>query len=156
MQPILECCCGIDVHKDMIEACIISGINSPEIIQKRFSTIPSELKEFTVWLYENNCYHVAMESTGVYWRPVYEAIEEYSVYARVSPTDKVRIVSAWQKKGNIVAMTGEANVYVDTNAVSVALSQEDAGILDGFSFTATDDTNIAGVNGTESKLCAIS
>lgn len=80
MQPILECCCGIDVHKDMIEACIISGINSPEIIQKRFSTIPSELKEFTAWLYENNCYHVAMESTGVYWRPVYEAIEEYSVY----------------------------------------------------------------------------
>jgi len=38
---------------------------------------------------------------------LFEHIEEYSVYARVSPTDKVRIVSAWQKKGNIVAMTGD-------------------------------------------------
>ena len=80
MQAILECCCGVDVHRDMIEACIIKGIEAPQIISKRFSTIPSDLKQFTAWLYENDCYHVAMESTGVYWRPVYEAIEEFSVY----------------------------------------------------------------------------
>ena len=80
MQAILECCCGVDVHRDMIEACIIKGIETPQIISKRFSTIPSNLKEFTAWLYENDCYHVAMESTGVYWRPVYEAIEDFSVY----------------------------------------------------------------------------
>ena len=80
MQAILECCCGVDVHRDMIEACIIKGIETPQIISKRFSTLQSELKEFTEWLYENDCYHVAMESTGVYWRPVYEAIEEFSVY----------------------------------------------------------------------------
>ena len=29
MQPILECCCGVDVHKDMIEACIIKGMDNP-------------------------------------------------------------------------------------------------------------------------------
>ena len=80
MQAILECCCGVDVHRDMIEACIIKGVEAPQIISKRFSTIPSDLKEFTAWLYENDCYHVAMESTGVYWRPVYEAIEDFSVY----------------------------------------------------------------------------
>ena len=60
-----------------------------------------------------------------------------------STPDKVRTI-----KLPIVAMTGEANVYVDTNAVSVALANEVAGTLDGFNFTATDDTNIAGVNVT--------
>ena len=80
MQPILECCCGVDVHKDMVEACIVKGINNPQLIRMQFSTFPSSLKEFVDWLYENNCYHIAMESTGVYWRPVYEAIESYSPY----------------------------------------------------------------------------
>ncbi|MBQ8302253.1 MAG: phosphodiester glycosidase family protein [Clostridia bacterium] len=60
-----------------------------------------------------------------------------------STAEKVRTITL-----PIVAMTGEANVYVDTNAVSVALSDENAGTLDGFKFTATDDTSIAGVNVT--------
>ena len=60
-----------------------------------------------------------------------------------STADKIRTI-----KLPIVAMTGEANVYVDTNAVSVTLSNNAAGTLDGFSFTATDDTSIEGVNVT--------
>ena len=60
-----------------------------------------------------------------------------------STADKVRTISL-----PIVAMTGEANVYVDTNAVSVALSDAAAGTLDGFNFTATTDTSVAGVNVT--------
>lgn len=80
MQPILETCCGVDVHKNMIEACIIKGVNEPVFIRKQFSTFQNELIEFTNWLYDNDCYHIAMESTGVYWRPVYEAIEEFSPY----------------------------------------------------------------------------
>lgn len=80
MQPILDCCCGVDVHKDMIEACIIKGINNPVFIRKQFRTFPDELQAFVLWLHENNCYHIGMESTGVYWRPVYETIEEYSPY----------------------------------------------------------------------------
>lgn len=80
MQAVLECCCGVDVHKDMIEACIIRGIDSPQYIHKQFSTMQNQLLEFVQWLYENDCYHIAMESTGVYWRPLYEAIEQYSPY----------------------------------------------------------------------------
>ena len=60
-----------------------------------------------------------------------------------STADKVRTITL-----PIVAMIGEANVYVDTNAVSVSLSNENAGILDGFKFTATEDTTIAGVDVT--------
>lgn len=80
MQAILECCCGVDVHKDMIEACIIQGIENPKFIRQQFSTIPKELQEFVGWLYDNDCYHIAMESTGVYWKPIYESIEEFSPY----------------------------------------------------------------------------
>lgn len=80
MQAVLERCCGVDVHKDMIEACIIRGIDSPQCIRKQFSTMQNQLLEFVQWLYENDCYHIAMESTGVYWRPLYEAIEQYSPY----------------------------------------------------------------------------
>ena len=60
-----------------------------------------------------------------------------------STTEKVRTITL-----PIVAMTGEANVYVDTNAVNVTLSDGAAGELDGFKFTATSNTEIAGVNVT--------
>ena len=60
-----------------------------------------------------------------------------------STEEKVRTITL-----PIVSMTGEANVYVDTNAVSVTLSDDDAGVLDGFDFTATSDTNITGVDVT--------
>ena len=60
-----------------------------------------------------------------------------------STAEKIRTISL-----PIVAMTGEANVYVDTNAVSVTLSDNAAGTLDGFNFTATEDTSIAGVDVT--------
>lgn len=80
MQPVLECCCGVDVHRDMIEACIIKGIDEMQFIREQFSTFQSDLQRFTKWLFENDCFNIAMESTGVYWRPVYEAIETYSEY----------------------------------------------------------------------------
>ena len=57
--------------------------------------------------------------------------------------DKVRTITL-----PIIAMTGEANVYYDTNVVSVALSNSSAGTLEGFKFTSTDDESIAGVNVT--------
>jgi len=58
-----------------------------------------------------------------------------------STADKIRTISI-----PVVAMIGESNVYYDTNAVSVTLSDEKAGTLDGFNFTATDDTSISGVD----------
>lgn len=75
MQAILYCCCGIDVHKEVIEACILNGIDPPVEKREQFSNSPSGIKEFIEWLDNNDCYNVAMESTGVYWKPIYEAIE---------------------------------------------------------------------------------
>jgi transposase len=77
MQALLSCCCGVDVHDKMIETCILKGDgDEPEIIRKQFGTMPKDLKSFAEHLSEHECFVVAMESTGVYWRPVYEIIED--------------------------------------------------------------------------------
>jgi transposase len=77
VEALLECCCGIDVHRDTLQACIVKGLtDNPEMIQVEFRTVPANLVELVRWLKTHDCYHIAMESTGVYWRPVYEAIEE--------------------------------------------------------------------------------
>ena len=70
-------CCGLDVHKNIIVATIVTtnkdGIS--EYDQKSFSTINSDIQKFHDWLIENNCYHVCMESTGKYWIPIFNYLE---------------------------------------------------------------------------------
>ena len=70
-------CCGLDVHKNVIVATIVitnkDGIS--EYRQKLFSTINSDIQRFHNWLIENNCYHVCMESTGKYWIPIFNYLE---------------------------------------------------------------------------------
>ena len=75
--------------------------------------------------------------------PAVFALSATSTVVPYSTADKVRTIAL-----PIIAMTGEANVYVDTNAVSVELSNALAGTLNGFSFTATTDTSIKGVDVT--------
>jgi len=78
MEAILECCCGLDVHRDNVVACLLRGPkeSKPTSIVKTFSTLPEGLKNLRKWIEEENCRHVAMESTGVYWQPVYNILEE--------------------------------------------------------------------------------
>ena len=77
MQDILDICCGLDVHKETVVACLLKGgnDNNPESETRTFSTLISNLEELKTWLEEENCRHVAMESTGVYWQPVYNVLE---------------------------------------------------------------------------------
>jgi transposase len=77
MQDILEICCGLDVHKETVVACLLKGgtTDKPEAISRTFSTLISGLEQLKAWLEEENCRHVAMESTGVYWQPVYNVLE---------------------------------------------------------------------------------
>lgn len=70
-------CYGLDVHKNVIVATIVTtnsdGIS--EYNQKSFSTINSDIQSFHNWLIENHCYHVCMESTGKYWIPIFNYLE---------------------------------------------------------------------------------
>ena len=81
MQALLECCCGIDVHRDIVEVCILKGLSDePQIIRSQFKTTKSDLIKLADFVFCNDCFNISMESTGVYWRPVYEAIEDHSQY----------------------------------------------------------------------------
>ena len=77
MRNLLEVCCGLDVHKEVLVACILKGgiDEEPEPIIKEFPTLLYGLDEFKKWVIENGCHDVAMESTGVYWFPIYNVLE---------------------------------------------------------------------------------
>ncbi len=77
MQDILTCAMGLDVHRDIIVACLAKGEigSDPEIEIRSFSTLIPEMKKLQDWVVESDCRHVAMESTGIYWQPIYEMIE---------------------------------------------------------------------------------
>ena len=81
MEALLYCACGLDIHKEIIEACILRGLDAePEVIRRSFGTTKPELQQLMEWLDENDCYTVAMESTGVYWKPIYQTLETESKY----------------------------------------------------------------------------
>jgi len=78
MDAIIARCCGIDVHKQSLTACLLTGSleGKPEITIKTFSTMTSDLLKLKDWLEKEGCTHVAIESTGVYWKPVFNLLEE--------------------------------------------------------------------------------
>lgn len=75
MEVLVSRGAGFDVHRDFIEACTIFGPGKKDFVRKRFSTFPDGLAELKNWLAEMGCTHVAMESTSVYWRPIYDVLE---------------------------------------------------------------------------------
>jgi transposase len=71
-------CCGLDVHKESVSACVIFPDNNGEEQHeiKVFGTFTDDLKLLRQWLLDHECPVVAMESTGVYWRPVHNVLEQ--------------------------------------------------------------------------------
>ncbi len=77
MKVVYPTCCGVDVHKTFLVATIITtqGI-VPHYSKKRFSTFNNSILQFKQWLLDNNCFDVCMESTGKYWVPVFNLLED--------------------------------------------------------------------------------
>ena len=77
MNVVYPICCGVDVHKKFFVATLITteGI-VPKYQKQRFSTFNNQILAFKDWLLENKCYDVCMESTGKYWIPVFNLLED--------------------------------------------------------------------------------
>lgn len=78
MEVMVERCCGLDVHQAEVVAAVLlqqSGKKRPEKLVRRFRTVREELERLRDWLRELGVSHVGMESTGVYWMPVYTVLE---------------------------------------------------------------------------------
>jgi transposase len=82
-------CCGLDVHKESISACIFfnDSEGKEHTIIREFSTFTDDLMRFRNWLIANDCKIVAMESTGVYWHPVHNILEGHVSIVLVNARD---------------------------------------------------------------------
>lgn len=78
MEILYRRCAGLDVHEKSISAClrIVKGKKELETIEATFPTFTEDLEQLRAWLVKNRVQRVAMESTGVYWRPVWNILEQ--------------------------------------------------------------------------------
>ena len=73
MDVVYRCCCGLDVHKDSVTACVLWAEAGGK--KRKFATFTRQLLEMSDWLGQCGVTHVVMESTGVYWKPVWHVLE---------------------------------------------------------------------------------
>jgi len=83
MKVVHEICCGIDVHAKMLVACLLLANGEKEI--RTFSTMTDDLLRLRDWLVAARCTHVAIESTGVYWKPVFNILEDALTVILINP-----------------------------------------------------------------------
>lgn len=78
MKLVYATCCGVDVHKNLIVATIVTTneIGISTYSQRSFSTLNYDIVLFHDWLIDNHCHHVCMESTGKYWIPIFNYLEK--------------------------------------------------------------------------------
>ena len=77
MDLLYQRCCGLDVHKDTVVACLRLASNGDATTEVRtFKTTTAALLQLSAWLAANHCTHVAMEATGVYWKPVWHILDD--------------------------------------------------------------------------------
>lgn len=85
MEVVYARCAGLDVHKKVVVACALTpervrADGQPQPVLRRFGTMTGELQELAAWLAEQGVQTVAMESTGVYWQPVWNILEEVGLF----------------------------------------------------------------------------
>jgi transposase len=79
MEVVYPRCCGLDVHRKSVTACLLlteEGRPRPRKEIRTFPTMPADLLALGDWLAAAGCTHVAMESTGVYWKPIWAILED--------------------------------------------------------------------------------
>ena len=78
MEVLYPRCCGVDVHKKLVVACVAITDATGQVQKqvRRFGTMTDDLLALADWLAEQGVSHVAMESTGVYWKPLWNLLEE--------------------------------------------------------------------------------
>jgi transposase len=94
MKIVYPVCCGVDVHKNSIVATIAvtDKNNITQYFAETFSTLNPDLLRFRTWLIGHKCFNVCMESTGKYWIPVYNILEEANIKVLLTHPKYVRAI----------------------------------------------------------------
>jgi transposase len=89
IQAVIERCAGIDVGKATLAVCVMTGAADaePTLELRQYGTVVSELESLGRWLAEHQCTHVVMESTGWYWKPVFNILEEQFTIVLANPQE---------------------------------------------------------------------
>ncbi len=97
MKVVYPVCCGVDVHKSFLVGTIISTTDGiqPHYQKRRFSTHNGDIRAFKDWLLLHKCLDVCMESTGKYWIPVFNILDEHGIRVTIANPKWVKAV-----KGN--------------------------------------------------------
>jgi len=77
MEVLHPRCCGLDIHKETVVAClrVVNGGKTVKEV-RTFSTMTADLIALSQWLAEHKCTHIAMEATGIYWKPVWHILDD--------------------------------------------------------------------------------
>src|SRR4051794_18460963 len=77
IQAVIERCAGIDVGKKFLVVCVMTGPlhEEPQVECRKFGTVVPELERLREWLVKEECTHAVVESTGSYWKPVFNVLE---------------------------------------------------------------------------------
>ena len=113
LEEILDCSCGLDVHKDKIEGCILKT-GAESVYRETFGCTSAELDRLCEWINNHGCKDIAMESTGVYWLCVYERIEE-----RCAGYQSLYVVNAYEIKN----MPGRKSDVKDAHWIAMLLKR---------------------------------
>jgi transposase len=94
METLIERGCGLDVHQATLVACLLIVLKNGQVQKqvRTFGTTTRELLALREWLLSQGCTHVAMESTGVYWKPVYAVLEGGALQIVVANAQHVKKV----------------------------------------------------------------
>src|SRR5947199_2152436 len=87
MDTILERCAGIDVGKKIAVGCLITdqGRKAPTVQIRTYGTAVTQLDQLRDWLKQAGCTHVVMESTGSYWKPIFNVLEATMTVVLANP-----------------------------------------------------------------------
>lgn len=93
MRVLHQVCCGLDVHKKSVVACLLivaQGKSAKQV--QTFGTTTPELRQLADWLERHACHHTAIESTGVYWKPVFNMLESREIEVLLANAQHIRNV----------------------------------------------------------------
>lgn len=180
MEVLYERCCGIDVHKSSVAACILlERGHKPQKHLRRFGCTTRDLRELAEWLRSFDVRYVAMESTGVYWKPGLELVGRALPYGACQssahqggarpedrhdglPVDR-GVAPPWSAAWHLCSISGDRDLR-DLTRTRATLSQEQSGIriqkllesanIKRASVTAFKEKQASGTTGRWTKLVA--
>jgi transposase len=153
LADVHERCAGIDVHKNSLSVCLIVGGAGAgaEGEVRQFGTATAQLRELSAWLEQEGVTHVVMESTGVYWKPVWQILDNGKVSLLLANARSVKNMPGrktdqadciWLATLRIQKVLEEANIKLDSVLTDV-MGVSGRAMLSSLSEGETDEEKLA-------------